>query len=267
MALFLPRGHQRPNAILGRIGGHPQARNLVHWLPGIGSDPFTAGGAFNGAYTGVTDVTGTTKPKEAFDVFKVQTADMPGTVFYVPDTAYHQTAIVMVPLVAAFAGAASGGPGASLSVWVKLKLATPVDANYTGFCTVQGNGGTFPNSHYPYTDGTVYLQTLRNDRVSFTPSASVNRAQWHHIVITHTGYVWKCYQNAQLVYTDTTGDGQVYVSSGGASYCAFMGAWADGNYVMNGHSCDWRLYNRALSQAEILSMYAPATRWSLYYGV
>jgi len=268
MALFLPRGHQRPNAILGRIDGHPQARSLVHWLPILGSDPFTVGQIFVGLYSGLADVTSPqgVNVKEGPHTTKTTLVDWPGSVARNNDTASAPSSgLVFIPHVNAFTGAAIGGQGATLSVWIKLAVHLPTAMNYTGFA-VCAKPGVPTASHYVWTDGTAYLTSLRHDRISFTPRTDVRRDEWHLLTITHTGYVWKCYQNAMLAYTDTTGDGNVYVG-GGANYICLGGDYNDGAYVIAGHTCDWRLYNRALSEGEIQTLYHPSTRWSLYYGV
>lgn len=268
MALFLPRGHQRPNAVCGRIGGHPQARGLVHWVPGLGSDPFSGGGPFVGVYSGLADVAGSANVKEAYDLFKVTQDTLSGTTFYTPDTAYHQTCAVFVPKPWAFQGAAAGGAGATISVWVKMRYHTPPDTPRSGLCFANEATTGVPGSSYPWADNNAYLAVLRHDRITFALPNIPNRTEWHLVTITHTGYVWRLYQNAQLTHENTTGNGHVYVGRVGFNnYVALQGMWSDGNHVLIGHACDWRFYNRALDQGDIQTMYDPGTRWSLYYGV
>lgn len=265
MSLFFNNGAQRPSAILGNPAGHPQARNLVHWIPGLSGDPFSGGDAFVGRYAGVTDVVGNVSVKDANDIKKVVAPEIGGIAFWAADTAYHQTAIVWTPKVSAFRGVAAGGLGGTVNVWLKLKLHTPVDWGRGGLGILSLSG--LPVSLYPDPNGQFWMNVLRGDRIGpFSISApEVDRTQWHMLTITHTGYVWKMYQNAKLVYTDLTGDGHVYLGSGN-NYVTIHGDWVDGAHVLNGYSCDWRIYNRALSDAEIQTLYHPSTRWSLYYG-
>ena len=98
------------------------------------------------------------------------------------------------------------GQQATLSMWVKLNLATqpanPAGEARTGI-EVLGNPGTL-NSHWPWTNSLAYLSTFRADRVdSITLRADVDRAQWHHIaVVTAPGTnTWRVYEDGQEIRT------------------------------------------------------------------
>lgn len=151
---------------------------------------------------------------------------------------------------------------ATISLWMKLRNATPSDANASGFpVTLQGYTGA--GSHYPYTDGNLYIGMLADTRFSFLPLAGVDRAQWHHVAISAKAGTnnWRFFQNGQLVYADTVttlGD-VITIFVGGGSIGLTVGL-----YQVDGWLSDVRLYQRALSDAEVMALYAPQTRWDLY---
>ena len=264
MALFLPRGHQRPSALTGRIVGHAQARNLVHWWPVLSNQVFTSAAANPSA---VSDVLRGRDAANAWDVVPLTSSSLPGKLLYSDASADAQTGLMFTPDAAKFKGVSAGGAGATFNVWVKLNLATPVTNQLTGAWTIQAPSIVpYPDTHYPWTDGTMYAATLRHDRLNFPLLSVVDRSEWHMVTVTHTGVTWRCYQNAQIVHTDATGDGHVYVEGCSGGKGSIHGS-SLGGYTLNGYSCDYRLYNRALTLGEIQALYDPVTRWSLYYGV
>ena len=149
---------------------------------------------------------------------------------------------------------------ATLSCWCKLQEATPADGANTGIPVYIGSGSSDP-SVYPFTDGTAYIATFLATRISFTPLASVDRAQWHLFTITSKPGAnnWICYQNAQVATTQT-GDATVSKATGkiGTSHIAV------GSFFVRGFVADVRVYKRALTAAEVTALYAPASRWELY---
>ncbi|MEM7392048.1 MAG: DUF2341 domain-containing protein, partial [Verrucomicrobiota bacterium] len=93
-------------------------------------------------------------------------------------------------------GAFFGANAATMNVWVKLDLATPIDPARTGFMSL----GTGSNNHYPWVDGLTYQNVWRNNArvegIALLPS--VDRTTWHQITITsETGGsgLWRMYQN------------------------------------------------------------------------
>jgi len=91
-----------------------------------------------------------------------------------------------------------GGQRATLSLLIKLDVATPPNAPQTGFVYL----GTGANSHYPWTDGLAYMNVWRNnlrvDSINLDPT--VIRTQWHMVTIA-SDYAdgagrWRMYQNA-----------------------------------------------------------------------
>lgn len=64
-----------------------------------------------------------------------------------------------------------------------------------------------------------------------------------------------------------TGSPTAYTTAIGASGTQRLGAYGGGGFNWVGQMADVRLYNRALSAAEIWQLYAPQTRWELYQPV
>ncbi|MEM7393353.1 MAG: LamG-like jellyroll fold domain-containing protein, partial [Verrucomicrobiota bacterium] len=90
---------------------------------------------------------------------------------------------------------------ASISVWVKLDVATPAVANNTGFMSL-GNGS---NTHYPWVNGLGYMNVWRSGgRVdNIVLNAAIDRTQWHQVTITSDiggSGRWKMYQNGVEIW-------------------------------------------------------------------
>ncbi len=79
---------------------------------------------------------------------------------------------------------------------------------------------------------------------------------WHLISLTYDGATWNSYLNgvAATPYSGALGTG--------VGTYTFWGSGWNGYYA--GRIADARMYNRALSAAEVYQMYDPATRWELY---
>jgi hypothetical protein len=103
-------------------------------------------------------------------------------------------------------------------------------------------------SLYPWVDGNVYMRSFRTGRVSFAPLASVNRAEWHNVCITTDGSFWRFYQSG-LLANSTTAEASVNLTlfAFGQSYDSNV----SNAYWFDGWMDDIRLYNRALTLAEI----------------
>jgi hypothetical protein len=76
---------------------------------------------------------------------------------------------------------ANGTNEASIQIWIKLELDPPTDLNKIGFMqfTAQNNG---IGVCYPYTDGNLYINTLRDIRPS-QGTPITNLAVWHYTTI------------------------------------------------------------------------------------
>lgn len=150
------------------------------------------------------------------------------------------------------------GSAASISMWVKLRVATPASgvglggAGNTGFMFAEASYGASGGSHYPYIDGVIYSRAFRSARVNnITPSASVDRTAWHHVAIATNGSRWRMYQNAIMI-ADVAAESTVSFS---ASLFA-IGRSGDTNaptqyYWLDGWIDDVRLYSRGLTQADV----------------
>jgi hypothetical protein len=152
---------------------------------------------------------------------------------------------------------ALGGNDWTFSMRTKLAAATPGNAAQSGFVTL-GPVATGSSSHYPFTDGTVYMSPLRfsnnttHNRVSFAPAAAT-RTDWHTITITTTPGAngWKFYVNG-VQHNQQTGQTLYLDSDLWSVGRSFDGS---GSYYLHGWVCDLRLYNRNLSAADVLAIH------------
>ena len=97
----------------------------------------------------------------------------------------------------------------TFAAWVKLNAYPPSHPSQTGWAYM---GDSPSDSHYPYTNGTAYLDALRNTRLSITVSSDrgcvgcLSDAQlgteWHHMAITSDASDWKLYQNGNLIHRE-----------------------------------------------------------------
>jgi hypothetical protein len=136
---------------------------------------------------------------------------------------------------------------ATLVMW--MKLANNIHAGYkTGFVRF-GNDAT-GLSHYPWTDGLIYLSTFRAARWNSINDGGFDKTQWHMITITSAPGAgnYRLYQNDKLV-ASTTGDAVI------AKSAAPNIGMSTGGYSLNGFVDEVRIYNRALSAIEIKTIY------------
>lgn len=97
----------------------------------------------------------------------------------------------------------------SFSCWLKLDRHLPLTDSATGI----GDFNTKDShSHYPYTDGKIYLSLFTSVRKTITTSVIPDRTIWHMFTITADAVLneWKFYLNDQLVHTSTVGTLNVY---------------------------------------------------------
>jgi autotransporter-associated beta strand protein len=135
-----------------------------------------------------------------------------------------------------------GGQAATFSMWTKLNVATPTNSAWTGFA----NLGSGSNDHYPWVDGTTYQNIFRNNsRVDSIPlDPGIDRTQWHLVTIvsdpTDAINGWRMYQNGTLIKSTAPAFGISGFQIG-----------QQNNYFLNGLIDEARLYNRALTTAEV----------------
>lgn len=72
------------------------------------------------------------------------------------------------------------------TIMLKVRLATATPASKSRL--FQMKGAPSEDSHYPFTNGLIYADWLRTTRVeAITPSASVDRANWHWVIVRTDG--------------------------------------------------------------------------------
>ena len=139
---------------------------------------------------------------------------------------------------------------ATLNMWVKLAENTPTLLARAGF----GEFGTSGDlSHYPFTDGNIYLETFRDDRVT-VGAGNVDRSDWHMLTITNApgSNNWKVYQNGEEIF-NTTGESTISLPSNATI------ARSSSTRHINGNISSFQIYNRALSRNQILLVYSNRT--------
>ncbi len=148
----------------------------------------------------------------------------------------------------------------SVSFWCKLRVATPTIDNDTGFPLHLTNAAVLAD-HYPWTDGTAYIGQFSETRYNFALSADVNRAEWHCVTITTRAGAngWRFFQNGQLVHSNTGPSTALLQVATGRLLSS------RDSYSLAGWLADVRLWNRALSDAEVVGLFDPRTRWDLYH--
>lgn len=126
-------------------------------------------------------------------------------------------------------------------------------------------------THYPFSgsdDGnSVYLSTLNSTR-NFLDDSSFSKKQWHILAITSVnGSVtngWKVFQNGRRV-TQATSPSSITFHSTRRS----LGQASDGSsgcQTWSGFIADFRLYNRAMSEAEVAAI-TLETFTDVYYEI
>lgn len=140
--------------------------------------------------------------------------------------------------------ALQGKTEATIEFWCKKNAVQYGFMQLSGFVSANGN-------LYPYDTTTkVYLDTFKTSR--WGPiTMPISTLELHHFAVTTTPGVngWKLYQNGVLVY-QATGENTVSVN-----YLDFeIGKNSSGRYA-DGMFDEVRVYNRALSAAEITAIY------------
>lgn len=142
---------------------------------------------------------------------------------------------------------------ATVACWLRLENAVPTFGNGFPFRILPSAN----ESHYTFSDGNAYIGELSTDRAlnGFAPRSDVDRTQWHLITLTSRSGTnnYRFFQNGKLAAQGTRG-GFPSLASPGKVFVDVQG-WA----------CDFRLYNRGLSDAEVWALYDPQTRWSIYW--
>lgn len=130
--------------------------------------------------------------------------------------------------------------------------------NQNGFMFEKTTNGTV-NTQYSFffaADNNIYYRTYglstQDLVISNTTAGTVNN-QWNNFVATFDGTNKRIYRNGTLVATSANLTGTVTQNTTGAAYIGIYGSFA--GYPFNGRKSINRIFNRALSQAEITQDY------------
>lgn len=151
----------------------------------------------------------------------------------------------------------------TMSYWTKLFAATPATDDLSGFGMYVMPANFI--SHYPLSTGLVYCGEMSTDRPinGVSPLADVTRTDWHLVtVVSRAGTNnYRFFQNGRLMAQGTRGGWPSILTSARLYGQLFAGS----SFAMNGWGCDFRIWNRALTDGEVWELYQPSTRWDLYW--
>lgn len=153
-----------------------------------------------------------------------------------------------VLLPSEMAASIHGGTEASLTMWVKLDSDIPDSSTKQGLIQLSGHGST-NGSFYPYTTGFLYLDIFRITRLGFSRSDLLSN--WHFLSVTTQPGTngWKVYLNGKIIYQST---GEATVSTNYANTTIGLNSVSRRTL---GFIDEVRVYNRALSPAEVVGIY------------
>ncbi len=144
----------------------------------------------------------------------------------------------------------------SVSVWVNMQSTTGRDGNGTVSTTPQQciftkncDNGQLRGAINPQADGSFILQTYANTGDQIAISFQLN--QWKLISLTYDGSTLKQFVNGNLVSTKAT----VLSLALSNNYNLVIGNMGCYVYYFNGFMDEFRMYNRGLSNAEVLDIY------------
>jgi hypothetical protein len=144
----------------------------------------------------------------------------------------------------------------SVSVWVNMQSTTGRDGNgaittnseqciFTKNC----DGGQLRSAIFPQTNGTFLLQTWANTGDQISIPFQLN--QWKLISLTYDGNTLKQFVDGNLVSTKAVVL-SLALSNNYNLVIGNMGCWL---YYFNGFMDDFRMYNRSLSNLEVMDIY------------
>ena len=144
----------------------------------------------------------------------------------------------------------------TFSIWVNMQSNTGRDGNGAVSTTPQQclvtkncDNGQIRSSISPQSNGTYILQTYANAGDQLAIPFQLN--QWKHIVSTYDGTTLKQFVNGSLVSTKTVALSLALSNS----YNLVIGNMGCYVYYFNGFMDDFRMYNRGLSDSEVLDIY------------
>ncbi len=137
----------------------------------------------------------------------------------------------------------------SVEVWFKTAL-----LNQNGFFFEKGVVNT-QYSLFQQTTTIIWRRMVPSfSNTSITTANYITTNQWYQIVATYTSGSAKIYINGSLAINDNV-SGTISTNSGGMSIGAYGGYSGARDYYYNGNLAITRVYNKVLSQTEILNNY------------
>jgi hypothetical protein len=151
------------------------------------------------------------------------------------------------------------GTGKTWTVWVRPSV-VGADQDAQSVLTFGHPGFFLADDYGPYVSvGGGTLNVYSGGAGSWTSAGSVETVAWSHIVVRMDAAGAAMFINGRQVGTSTS------LTFGASVSAARWGDRVDGNGVsFAGQMQDLRRYDRALSAAEIYTLYDPRTRWDLY---
>jgi PKD repeat protein len=152
----------------------------------------------------------------------------------------------------------SNGTGAmTISTWIRVS-SMPAFAYGLVSKASHGPGGQFTG---PYSGWSFYLYS--NGRIGFggagvwefySPASTVSTASWYHVAVTKAAGIYRIYCNGVEVASETSG---AHASLETSTSTMVIGASYPDDSFFSGMIDDVRIYNRALSAAEVVAVAGP----------
>ncbi len=146
----------------------------------------------------------------------------------------------------------------TVEVWVKTN-----NTSQNGFWFEKGT----VNTQYSLFQEGTSIQWRMNiggiTNLTTTTATYMNTSSWYQVVGTYTSGTRRLYINGILVNSDTQ-SGTIATNSGGMSIGVYGGYAGSRGYYYNGNLAACRIYNRALTETEVLNNYnATKSRFGL----
>jgi hypothetical protein len=151
-------------------------------------------------------------------------------------------------------------PPFTVAVWVNPKDAVTA----TTLWSAAGTG--FTGWYFNMSGGNYGWQALSGSSGIATPSRSVLQNKWQHLTAVELSANSRaCYLDAANKGTDTTSVSVTLPSNAVESIGKYDAPGGGTGNNLNGTIADVRVYNRALTDAEVWELYDPRSRWDLYW--
>ena len=136
----------------------------------------------------------------------------------------------------------------SMESWSKLD-----SVPQSGFLFEKGSVNTQYSNFYNNNNGLFYFRTkgLSTEDLNFDYTAYVSTSTWNHIVCTYASGIKTIYYNGVIVAQATGITGTISTNTTGL----FVGRHGSGGYPMNGKIAVSKVYNKALTAAEVFQNY------------